>query len=73
MSHSDKGVFKASKLFSCLFFKDVLCSFVKYEKLGVMDRCLKCAIYKRFMDTIDAEDQKVMDEIDEIRRTGVWK
>ena len=61
------------KLLSCLFLSDVLCSYRKYEQLGIMDRCLKCAHYERFMNQMDAEDQKVMDDIDEIRRTGVYK
>ena len=60
-------------LLSCLFWLDVLCSFRKYEKFGIMDRCLDCVHYKRFLREMDKEDQKVMDEIDEIRRTGVYK
>ena len=73
MSHSDKGDFKASKLLSCLLLEDVFCSFVKYGKVGLMDRCMTCVYYKRFLDRMDSEDQRVMDDIDEIRRTGVWK
>ena len=61
------------KLFPCLFLLDVLCSFRKYEKLGIMDRCLKCEHYKRFLKEMAEEDERVMDEIDEIRRTGVYK
>jgi len=63
----------SKKSLSCLFFADVLCSYVKYGKIGVLDRCLKCAHYERFMNQMDAEDQKVMDDIDEIRRTGMYK
>jgi hypothetical protein len=63
-----------SKVFSCLFMLDVLCSHVKSEKSkGVMDRCLKCRHYLRFLRIMHDEDMKVMDEIDEIRRTGVYK
>jgi hypothetical protein len=62
------------KIFSCLFLPDVLCSYVKTEKsTGVMDRCLKCRHYKRFLREMAEEDEKVMDEIDEMRRTGVYK
>ena len=61
------------KLLSCFFIKGVLCSYVKYEKIGVMDRCLECSVYKRFLREMAEQDLLVMDEIDEIRRTGVWK
>jgi len=54
---------------SCLFLFDVLCSYVKTEKfVGVMDRCLKCPHYLRFLREMSEEDEKVMDEIDEMRR-----
>ena len=59
----------SSKLLSCVFYDDVLCSYVKSEKfVGVMDRCLKCRHYLRFLEEMAEEDKKVMDEIDEIRR-----
>ena len=61
------------KVLSCLFVLDVLCSCRRYDKLGIMGRCLKCPHYERFLREMDKEDQKVMDEIDEIRRTGVYK
>ena len=53
---------------SCLFLLDVLCSFRRTEKFGVMDRCLKCKHYLRFLRIMHEEDMKVMDEIDEMRR-----
>lgn len=57
------------KLLSCLFLLDVLCSYVKTEKFsGVMDRCLKCRHYARFLREMAEEDEKVMDEIDTMRR-----
>ena len=63
-----------SKVLSCLFLPDILCSYVKSEKsTGVMDRCLKCRHYHAFLREMAEEDEKVMDEIDEIRRTGVYK
>jgi hypothetical protein len=61
------------KVLSCVFFPDVLCSYRKRVKFGVMDRCSKCPHYRRFEREMDEEDERVMDEIDEIRRTGVWK
>lgn len=63
-----------SKILSCFFEKSVLCSFRKDEKIrGLMERCSECREYKRVMAEIEADDEEVMDEIDEIRRTGVWK
>lgn len=57
------------KPFSCLFLLDVVCSYVKSEKsVGVMDRCMKCPHYERFLRMMDEEDEKVMDEIDRVRR-----
>jgi hypothetical protein len=61
------------KVLSCVFLPDVLCSYRKDAKFGVMARCFECRHYRRFMREMDEEDAKVMDEIDEIRKTGVWK
>ena len=57
------------KALSCLFLLDVLCSFRKSEKVfGIMDRCLKCRHYLEFLKVMQEEDEKIMDEIDEMRR-----
>ena len=61
------------KLLSCMFFSDILCSFRKSEKFGVMDRCLKCPHYFRFLREMEEEDERVMDEIDKIRKYGYPK
>ena len=61
------------KLLLCLFFDDVLCAYRKDAKFTVMARCLKCRHYMRFEREMDEADQKFMDEVDEMRRTGVWK
>lgn len=61
------------KTLSCLFLSDVLCSFRVNEKFGVMDRCLRCCHYKRFLREMADEDEKVMSEIDKIRRYGYPK
>jgi hypothetical protein len=58
------------KLLFCVLFGDVLCSFRKSEKSGIMNRCLKCEHYRRFMREMDEEDAKVMDEIGRIRKYG---
>jgi len=58
-----------SKVLPCLFLGDeVLCSFRKDLKPVVMDRCLKCSHYLRFMAEMEEEDERVMNEIDEERR-----
>ena len=64
------SVSKASsdKVLSCMFLDDVLCSFRKSEKFGVMDRCMKCRHYEEFLREMDEEDEKVMDEIDRMQR-----
>lgn len=57
-----------SKVLPCLFLSNVLCSYVKSESTGVLDRCLKCKHYLRFLQIMHDEDMKVMDEIEEMRR-----
>jgi len=57
-----------SKILACLFMLDVLCSFRKSLKFGLMDRCMKCSHYFRFLRVMAEEDEKVMDEIDRMRR-----
>jgi hypothetical protein len=61
------------KCLACVFFDDVLCSYRKDAKFGVMARCFRCRHYRRFEREMDEADEEIMDEIDEIRRTGVWK
>ena len=56
-----------SKVLSCFFDVDVLCFHRKTESFGVMDRCLKCRHYEKFLRVMAEEDEKVMDEIDEMR------
>ena len=59
----------SSKPFSCLFKLNVFCSYVKSQNfVGVMDRCLKCRHYEDFLLEMAEEDEKIMDEIDEMRR-----
>jgi len=58
------------KVLSCLFLLDVLCSFRKTEKFGVMDRCLKCSHYERFLREMDEQDEKFWDEEARIRKYG---
>ena len=53
----------------CVFSDNVLCSFRKSLKSGVMDRCLKCRHYFAFMGRMEKKEDefwKVHDEIREI-------
>ena len=52
----------------CVFYDNVLCSYRKSLRCGVMDRCLKCDYYVTFMHEMAEEDDKVMDELDEMHR-----
>lgn len=58
------------KLLSCVFSVDVLCSYHKDATFGVMNRCFKCPHYRRFEREMDEQDERIMDEIDEIRKHG---
>ena len=58
------------KIFSCVFDVDVLCSFRKSERFGIMDRCFGCSHHKDFVRFMEEQDAEVMDEIDRLRREG---
>ena len=58
------------KLFSCFFFSDVLCSWRKSEKFGIMNRCLKCPFYFKFLREMEEEEEQFWDEVDRIRKYG---
>ncbi len=61
---------KDLKVFSCSFWDDVLCSYRKTVRPCLMDRCWKCRHFKRFNREMLEADMRIMDEIDEERRTG---
>ena len=52
------------KLLSCFFLDDVLCSFRRSEKFGMMDRCESCEHYKRFNREMAEEEDKFFDGVD---------
>jgi hypothetical protein len=56
------------KSFSCVFSSHVVCSFRKSERSGIMNRCLRCPHYKKFMCEMDEEDAREGAEIEDI-----WK
>lgn len=58
------------KVLSCVFFDNVLCSHRKSAKIFIMNRCHECSHFLRFEREMDEEDEKMMDEIDEIRKHG---
>ena len=64
---NDAVVEHGLKLLSCVLFKDVLCSFRKDVRSEIIARCFVCPQYRRFMAEMDAEDERVMNEIDDIR------
>jgi hypothetical protein len=70
----EKAELRLMESWRCSFFDDVFC---RYSKIPKEDRvgsvCLRCEDYARFVREMDEEDERVMDEIDEIWRTGVWK
>ena len=58
-------------LLSCVFLTDVLCSFRKSEKFGIMNRCLKCPFYFKFLKEMEEEEEEEFwDEVDRIRKYG---
>jgi len=58
------------KLLSCVLLPDVLCSFRESEQFGVMNRCLKCPHYFRFLKEMDEEEEEFFEEAEKIRKYG---
>jgi len=57
------------KALHCLFLLDVLCSFRKSEKVfGIMNRCLKCKHYFRFLKEMEEEEDEFFERVEAIRR-----
>ena len=52
----------------CVFVVDVLCSYQRYDKPVVLDRCLSCSHYLRANREIEEEEDKFFDEVDKIRK-----
>ena len=51
----------------CVFLVDLFCSFQKYDKPVVLDRCFTCPHYLRVMREMEEEEEKFFDEVDRIR------
>jgi hypothetical protein len=62
LTRSDSGRISVSsgnpKLLPCVFFDDVMCSFRKDEKVGVLGRCFSCRHYLRFMADMDKQEEE---------------
>jgi hypothetical protein len=53
----------------CVFFPDVVCSYRLTDKeFTILHRCMECSHHARFMREMEEEDEKTMNEIDEIRK-----
>lgn len=57
----------AGKILPCVFWDDVLCSYRKYEGFGLMDRCLKCPHYERFLCEMEDEEEAFFEEVERAR------
>lgn len=51
----------------CVFSNVVVCSHCRGKSFSVGKYCFKCCYYEKFMHEMDAEDERVMDEIDRER------
>jgi len=56
------------KVLSCMFYDDILCSYRKSEKFGVMDRCLKCRHYEEFLREMEEFEDEAFEELDRLER-----
>ena len=56
------------KLLSCVFWDDVWCSYRKSEKVGVMDRCMKCRHYRRLIREMEKEEEEFFEEVERARK-----
>lgn len=54
----------------CVFLNDVKCPYRKNMKQYVLRQCEVCSHRERFEREMEEEDERIMNEIDEIRRTG---
>lgn len=57
-----------SKVLSCAFWDDVLCSYRKFVMSGDMEICFDCSHYKRFMDEMEEEDKEFWEWEAEVRK-----
>ena len=58
------------KPFVCVFSDAVLCSMREFDVVSVMDTCMRCAQYELLMLEAELEDERVMQEIEDIYEHG---
>ena len=56
------------KCLPCVLWDNVLCSYRKDAKFGVMARCFKCGEYERFMREMDSEEDEFFVEVERENR-----
>jgi hypothetical protein len=64
---------KCLKRLSCVFFDDVVCLYRKSVRSWMMVRCWECCHYRRFNRVMLKADEKLMADIDKVRRKVVLK
>lgn len=64
---------KNMKGLPCSFLDGVSCCYRKSVRPSLMERCWNCRHFERYKREMFEADERVMDEIDEERRTGVFK
>jgi hypothetical protein len=57
-----------SNLLPCVFLDGVLCSYRKSTRFTVMDRCLKCRHYRRFVCEMAKEEDEFWSFVDEVQK-----
>lgn len=62
-----------TKLRTCVFSLDVLCSKRRSDDFRPMQRCFTCKHYFRFMREMQEEEDKFFAECDKIRKFGYPK
>jgi hypothetical protein len=62
-----------TKLLTCIFLLDVLCSHRKSDDFRPMERCFTCKHYLRFLRLMEEEEEKFFVECDKIRKFGYPK
>lgn len=59
------------KRMPCLYLDNLVCPHPKREKFRSLDyRCFRCRYFKEWEKTMDDEDERVLNEIDRIRKNS---
>lgn len=54
----------------CIWLLDVKCALRKNKSVLFMEQCSSCIFFKQFQLEADLEEERVMDEIEKIRKYG---